>query len=69
MASRRKRVLVVGANGFIGRALTSRLVSLGYHVVAASHSQCHGISASQIRTGDLRDARYCRRITRDVDII
>lgn len=51
------RILVTGASGFVGRALTSRLVALGTHdVVAMTRSQPRDPlpGARYVVTGDLR---------------
>jgi len=73
------KVLVTGADGFIGSHLTELLVREGYEVKALSqyHSfnnwgwledvDCLG--QLEVLTGDVRDPYYCNHITKDVDVV
>jgi NAD dependent epimerase/dehydratase len=73
------RVLVTGADGFIGSRLVEMLVSKGYKVRALSQynsfnnwgwledTPCK--DKIEILTGDIRDPHYCKYITKDIDII
>jgi NAD dependent epimerase/dehydratase len=74
-----KHILITGADGFIGSHLTEMLVSKGYQIRALSqynsfnnwgwleNVDCQ--DQIDIVTGDIRDAHYCKQITKDVDII
>jgi NAD dependent epimerase/dehydratase len=74
-----KKILVTGADGFIGSHLTEMLVKRGAHVKALSYYNssndwgwledidCH--DDVEVVTGDVRDPHYCKYITKDVDII
>ncbi len=72
-------VLVTGADGFIGSHLVELLVSEGYQVKALSQYNSFNYwgwledvdCAQQIEilNGDVRDAHYCKHITKDVDIV
>ncbi|KAB7628231.1 NAD-dependent 4,6-dehydratase LegB [Alkalilimnicola sp. S0819] len=74
-----KKVLVTGADGFIGSHLTELLVDEGYQVKALSQynsfnywgwledAQC--LKDIEVLTGDVRDPHYCRHITKDVDLV
>ena len=74
-----KKVLVTGADGFIGSHLTEMLVSQGYKVKALSQYNSFNswgwldsINCKkdlEIVTGDIRDPHYCKIISKDVDII
>jgi NAD dependent epimerase/dehydratase len=74
-----KKVLVTGADGFIGSHLTEMLVSQGYHVKALAQYNSFNnwgwleeVSSKkniQILTGDIRDPYYCKIISKDVEII
>jgi len=74
-----KKVLVTGADGFIGSHLTELLVAYGYQVRALSQYNSFnnwgwlesiGCKKSiEILSGDIRDPHYCMKITKDIDII
>jgi NAD dependent epimerase/dehydratase len=75
------RVLITGADGFIGSHLTEKLVARGANVTALclynSFDQCGWLDdlSESVRAklravrGDIRDAAFVRRITRDQDLI
>ncbi len=75
------RVLVTGADGFIGSHLTERLVELGADVRAFCFYNSNGSlgwldqsdpdvrNALDVRLGDIRDARFVEEACRDVDIV
>ena len=74
-----QKVLITGADGFIGSHLTEILVSEGYEVTALSQYNsfnswgwledvsCKG--DIKVVTGDVRDPHFCKHITKDIDII
>ena len=74
-----KKVLVTGADGFIGSHLTEALVNQGYHVKALSQYNSfnnwgwlENVNCKkdiEILTGDIRDSNYCKTISRNVEII
>jgi len=74
-----KTALITGADGFIGSHLTELLVKEGYNVKALSHYNSFNywgwledldcISEIEILNGDVRDAHYCKHITKNVDVI
>jgi NAD dependent epimerase/dehydratase len=74
-----KRVLVTGADGFIGSHLTETLLQKGIEVRALaqynSFNSWGWLDASEIAkraevvSGDIRDPFFCKRITKDVDIV
>ncbi len=73
------RVLVTGADGFIGSHLTQLLLDEGYSVRALSLYNSFGVNGwledvaaserLEIVSGDVRDPAFCRMISRDVDTI
>ncbi|MDE6188121.1 MAG: GDP-mannose 4,6-dehydratase, partial [Duncaniella sp.] len=72
MDSIKEKVLVTGADGFIGSHLTEALLAEGYKVRALSQYNSfndwgwlEGISHPdlEIVTGDVRDPNFCRHIT------
>lgn len=74
-----KTILVTGADGFIGSHLTEMLVRHGASVKALSYYNSFNhwgwledldcLNDIEVLTGDVRDSHYCRKITKDVDII
>ena len=74
-----KKILVTGADGFIGSHLTEILSAKGYEVEALSQynsfnnwgwlEQVNCKNDIEILSGDIRDSNYCKTITKDVEII
>jgi len=74
-----KKVLITGADGFIGSHLTELLVSEGYKIKALSQynsfnywgwlEDVNCLNEIEVLSGDVRDTHYCNHITKDVDII
>lgn len=75
----KKKVLVTGADGFIGSHLTEMLVVQGYDVRALSLYNSFNnwgwlddskyLSQIEVVTGDVRDPFLCQKITEGVDTI
>lgn len=72
------RVLVTGADGFIGSHLTEMLLKENYQVTALSYYNSfnnwgwlEGIEHPNLNivSGDVRDPFFCKTITKDIDII
>jgi NAD dependent epimerase/dehydratase len=73
------RVLVTGADGFIGSHLTEMLVENGFSVKALSQYNSFNnwgwlediscLDKVEVLTGDVRDPHFCKQITKGVDII
>ena len=73
------KILVTGADGFIGSHLVEMLYASGYKVRALSQYNSFGNwgwleeidckDKIEILSGDIRDPNYCKLITKDVDII
>ena len=72
------KVFITGADGFIGSHLTEMLLEQGYKVKALSHYNSfnnwgwlEGVEHPNLEviTGDVRDAHFCKHITKDIDII
>lgn len=74
-----KRILVTGADGFIGSHLTELLVQEGFQVKALSQYNSFNhwgwledVSCRreiEMLCGDVRDPHYCKHITKDVDVV
>ena len=73
------RILVTGADGFIGSHLVEMLCASGYKVKALSQynsfnnwgwlEEVNCKDQIEVLSGDIRDPNYCKLITKDVDII
>jgi len=73
------KVLVTGADGFIGSHLTEMLLEQGYEVKALSYYNSFNywgwledIPANknlEVVSGDIRDPHFCKEITKDVNLI
>ena len=73
-----QKVLVTGADGFIGSHLTEMLLEQGYNVRALSYYNSFnyrgwldGIKYPNLEvvTGDVRDSHFCKHITQGVDVV
>ena len=74
-----KKVLVTGADGFIGSHLTEMLLSEGCKIKALSQynsfnnwgwlEQLKDLNEIEVLSGDIRDPHYCLEITKGVDVI
>lgn len=75
----RKKVLVTGADGFIGSHLTEMLVEAGATVTALSHYNSFNywgwledvacLDAIRVVNGDIRDPFFCQKMTKGIDIV
>ncbi|MDD2228146.1 MAG: NAD-dependent 4,6-dehydratase LegB [Candidatus Cloacimonetes bacterium] len=73
------KVLVTGADGFIGSHLTEALLKEGHHVRALAQynsfnywgwlEDIESQARLEVVTGDVRDPNYCREICKDVDTV
>lgn len=74
-----EKILITGADGFIGSHLTELLVREGYQVKALAQynsfnswgwlENISGLGEVEVLTGDVRDPNYCRHITKGTDIV
>jgi NAD dependent epimerase/dehydratase len=74
-----KKILVTGADGFIGSHLTEKLVEQGHQVRALSYynsfndwgwlEDAHCKYDIDVVSGDVRDPNYCREITKDIEVV
>lgn len=74
-----EKVLVTGADGFIGSHLVELLVKSGYEVKALSQYNSFNfwgwlediecLKEIEVVNGDLRDSFFCEKITKDMDMV
>lgn len=74
-----KKVLVTGADGFIGSHLTERLVNCGADVTALAYynsfnnwgwlDEIENMNSFKVVSGDIRDSHFMRKITKGIDVI
>lgn len=74
-----KKVLVTGADGFIGSHLVEMLVNKGYKVKALTQYNSYNNwgwiddidckSQIEVLAGDIRDPHYCKYATTNIDIV
>jgi len=75
----KQRILVTGADGFIGSHLVEALVKEGAQVRALSQYNSFNnwgwledtdcLNEIEVVTGDIRDPHFCKTLTKDIDII
>ena len=73
------RILITGADGFIGSHLTEKLLSLGHHVTALSFYNSFGFIGwlndvkkkpnLKIIKGDIRDLQFIESSIKNIDIV
>jgi NAD dependent epimerase/dehydratase len=74
-----KRVLVTGADGFIGSHLVEHLLRAGAHVTALAQynsfnywgwlEDIPSLNRIQVVAGDIRDSHLCLSLTKDMDVL
>ena len=79
MKLQKKKILVTGADGFIGSHLTEMLLEKGYSVKALSYYNSFNYLGwledipvnpnLEIVTGDVRDPHFCKEITKGIKYV
>ena len=79
MKLKNKKVLVTGADGFIGSHLVEILVQSGFKVTALSYYNSFNdwgwlealdcLDDIEVISGDIRDPHFCKEITKQIDVI
>jgi NAD dependent epimerase/dehydratase len=73
------RVLVTGADGFIGSHLVEHLLRAGAHVTALAQYNSFNfwgwledlpcLDQIQVVTGDIRDSHFCQNLAKNIDVV
>ena len=79
MTRKNRRLLVTGADGFIGSHLVEALVERGHQVTALAQynslnqwgwlEDIAGLDQVKVVTGDIRDPHFCKQITKGQDAV
>jgi NAD dependent epimerase/dehydratase len=79
MTFKNKKILITGADGFIGSHLVEALLIKGCNIRALSQynsfnywgwlEDIHPNKNLEIISGDIRDPNFCKTITKDIDLI
>src|SRR5580704_9105698 len=79
MSLKNKRILVTGADGFIGSHLVEHLLRAGAHVTALAQYNSFNfwgwledvplLNQIQVVTGDIRDSHFCLNLAENVDVL
>jgi NAD dependent epimerase/dehydratase len=79
MSLKNKRILVTGADGFIGSHLVEHLLRAGAHVTALAQynsfnfwgwlEDVAALNQIQVVTGDVRDSHFCLGLAENVDVV
>ncbi|MBU0496750.1 MAG: NAD(P)-dependent oxidoreductase [Candidatus Thermoplasmatota archaeon] len=65
------KIVVTGANGYVGSALTHKLASEGYTVYAMTHHDPLSFAMKNVTyfTGDITDRRFVKHVVSDADAV
>lgn len=72
------KILITGADGFIGSHLTELMLEKGYKVRALSYYNSFNYwgwleeiknTNLEVVSGDVRDPHFCKHITKDIDVV
>ncbi|TSC68606.1 MAG: NAD-dependent epimerase/dehydratase [Parcubacteria group bacterium Gr01-1014_56] len=69
MKARKSNILVLGANGFVGRALAKKLLQDKNTVSLVSRDKKHRVAGAKMFHGDLTDPNFCKKILRGVEVV
>jgi len=65
----RENVLIIGASGFVGRALAKSLSSTRQKLFLVSRKKSFKARGVKLYYGDLNSLTFCRQILKDIDIV
>jgi GDP-L-fucose synthase len=62
-------ILITGANGFVGKILTNKLLGKGDNLFLVSRDKKFKVAGAKIFYGDLIDRDFCKKIVSGIDIV
>ncbi|MDO8589691.1 MAG: NAD(P)-dependent oxidoreductase [bacterium] len=65
---KKQNILVTGANGFVGHALTKKLVG-NSNLFLVSRDEKFKCSGAKVFYGDLRNKKFCQKIVKNIDAV
>lgn len=69
MSQTSKNILITGADGFVGRALTKRLLGESRSLFLVSRNKKLKVTGAKVFYGDLNDNKFCQRIIKRIDTV
>ena len=62
-------ILITGANGFVGKALTDKLLSRKNNLFLVSRNKDFKHRGTKVLYGDLIEASFCKKIVKNIDTV
>ena len=67
--NKKKNILVIGASGFVGRALTKKLLGTGHNIFLTSRDEKFRCRGARVYFGDIFNGKFCNKILRGIDVV
>jgi len=65
----KQHILITGAAGFVGRALTKSLLKNNHQLFLVSRKKGWSVPGAKVIVGDLNDPGFCQRAVRGIDLV
>lgn len=65
----KENILIVGASGFVGKALTRSMLETNSKVFLTSRDKSFKIKGAKVFYGDLNDIVFCKKILKNIDVV
>ena len=69
MKTKKQNILITGANGFVGRALTKKLLETGDNLFLVSRDKKFKVPGAKVFYGDLTDKKFVAKIISGIDTV
>ncbi len=66
---KKKNILVIGASGFVGKALLKKLISKNANIFIVSRDRNFNVPLGNMLYGDVCDEIFCKKILQNVDVV